>query len=664
MKHLFLYLTLLSLSVGFFLAGGCQREPNKPPERRTPPKTRKPERLTYSEGRKPCKDYDVLKRPMFGDLHVHGGDSFDAWSYYTKATPKEIYDFAQGKPMDIPPFAANGKGRTVRLSRPLDFTALTEHAEFLGEVNLCRTPGNPAYKTNACSRYRKRDSNSVILFGVQLTKEDPVPKRIPEICGADGKLCVEMAKKRWALIRQAAQESYDQTEGCKFVTFVGYEYATTPGLSNVHRNVIFRNNTVPDAPISFYEQPSPYGLWLALKQQCLDPKKGCDVMTIGHNSNLSNGRMFQSRYPKDSVFGGERSAAMLRARLEPIIEIVQHKGSMECRNGFAGVDDTYCTFEKLRPDPVKACAKGETGSLGMRLGGCLSPLDFVRHIFGVGLQEKLRLGSNPYQMGVIGATDTHNGLAGYTEEYNYMGHIGTVDDSPLKQLSKGNITHDGFINNPGGLAVVWAEERSRDAIFNGLQRRETYATSGTRISLRMFGGWEYRDSLCDAGDRELAQEGYDKGVPMGGILKPAPAGAKAPVFVVMAKQDLGTSKHPGIPLQQIQIVKGWVDADGKSQEKVFAVAGNPNNGASVDVKTCKRSGQGEKRLCARWTDPDFDPKRPAFYYARVLENPSCRWSTYKCNSIAADKRPGVCSDPKTPKVIQERAWSSPIWYQK
>lgn len=668
MKHWSLALLAFTLLLGVSLAGGCQPGATDSPdgsastERQASPDTRQPTRVKYTEERKPCADYDPLKKPMFGDLHVHGGESFDAWSYYTKATPKDIYDFAQGKPMEIPPFDKNGKGRKVQLTRPLDFTALTEHAEFLGEVNLCRTEGSPAYKTEACSRYRKRDSNSVILFGVQLTKEDKQPVRLKEICGADGKRCVDMAKKRWAMIRQAAQDSYDRTEKCKFVTFVGYEYATTPGLSNLHRNVIFRNNTVPDSPVSFYEQPTAYGLWLALNQQCIEPNKGCDVMTIGHNSNLSNGRMFQLQYPTDPIFGGDMSAAMLRARLEPVIEMVQHKGSMECKKGLGGVSDKYCNFEKLRPEKVDDCKEG-VGSLGMRLGGCMSRFDFVRHIFGAGLQEQKRLGINPYRMGVIGATDSHNGLAGYTEEYNYKGHIGTVDATPEKQLSKGNITHDGYINNPGGLAVVWAEERSRDAIFGSLQRRESYATSGTRIIVRMFGGWDYSMSLCGGSDRALAEEGYTKGVPMGGLMKKAPAGAKAPVFVVMAQQDRGTDKHPGIPLQQIQIIKGWIDADGKSQEKVFTVAGNPNNNAGVNVKTCKRSGSGEKRLCARWMDPEFDPKRPAFYYARVLENPSCRWSTYKCNQLAPDQQPKICNDPNVAKVIQERAWTSPIWYQ-
>lgn len=629
-----------------------------------PPEQREPQRVAYTEDRKPCTQYEPLRRAMFGDLHVHGNESFDAWAYQTKATPDDIYKFAKGEPMQIPPFDANGKGRTVQLARPLDFTAVTEHAEFLGEVNLCRTAGNPAYDTESCKKYRQRDSNSVILFGVQLTKEDAKPQRIEEICGKDGQRCRDVAQERWQMLQRKADEHYDRTETCSFVTFMGYEYATTPGLSNLHRNVIFRNSHVTSLPISFYEQPTAYGLWLALKQECLDKKNGCDVITIGHNSNLSNGRMFSLMYPNDPIFGGEFAAAALRVRLEPLIEIIQHKGSMECRNGLSGVrgeQDPHCHFEEVRPDPVEDCKEG-TGSLGMRMGGCMSRLDFSRHIFEAGLEEFQRMGINPYKMGVIGATDSHNGLAGYTEEYNYMGHIGTVDDTPEKQLSKGNITHDGYIDNPGGLAVAWAEERSRDAIFNAFQRRETYATSGTRILLRMFGGWEYRGDLCQGDEKMLVQEGYNKGATMGGDLPERPTTVQAPVFLVLAHQDSGTDKHPGTPLQQLQIIKGWVDADGKSREKVFTVAGNPNNGASVNTNTCERKGTGESRLCVRWQDPEFDPKRLAFYYARVLENPSCRWSTYACNKLPTDKRPEACTDANVSKVIQERAWSSPIWY--
>lgn len=641
---------------------GCQESKKTEPPPTRPPAPRV-ERVTYSETRTPCKDFHPERKAYFGDLHVHGAYSFDAWAYRSRMKPADIYRFAKGQKQETAPFDDNGKGRPMQLERPLDFAAVTEHSEFLGEVALCSTPGSKMYDNEVCSRYRVGDDDAVTIFGILLTMQ---PNRMVDLCGDDGKGCLSLAQKRWQELIKAAKEAYDRTEDCEFVSFVGYEYTTTPGVSNVHRNVIFRNESVPPLPVSFYEQPTPYGLWRALKSQCIDGIKGCDVLTIGHNSNLSNGKMYALSYSgKTDDVSKQKEDAMLRARMEPLIEMMQHKGSMECRNGLSnqgGVDDPYCSFEKLREDSkVSDCGDSGTGQFGIRRLGCVSWLDFTRGILKVGLRELGRIGANPYRLGVIGATDTHNGIAGYTDEHRFKGHIGVVDDTPTKLLGKGNATHDALINNPGGLAVVWAKERSRDAIFNAMLRRETYATSGPRITVRFFGGWAYPAGMCD--EENLAKIGYEKGVPMGGQLTKPTEGAKAPKFLLMAQQDKGTSSMTGTPLQQIQIIKGWVDKDGKVYEKVYTVGGKADNGASVDTNTCKRSGVGFERLCTLWTDPDFDAARPAFYYARVLENPSCRWSTYVCNSLPADKQPDVCKEgAKVPKVIQERAWTSSIWY--
>ena len=385
---------------------------------------------------------------------------------------------------------------------------------------------------------------------------------------------------------------------------------------------------------------------------------------MAHNFNLSNGNMFFPRYPTANNKDQEKVDAKLRARIEPLMEMFQHKGDMECRNGLKGLggaDDPYCSFEKLRPAKTDDCGD-KSGSGGMRLWGCLSRLDFARNIFKIGMLEEIRLGVNPYKLGVIGSTDTHNGIGGYTLEYDFKGHIGTVDDSAQKMLGGGNITHDALINNPGGLAVVWAHEKSRDAIFNSMQKRETYATSGTRIIVRTFAGWSFPDTICGQSDRELARLGYENGVPMGSTVKARPQDAGSLKLVVLARQDPGTVKFKGTPLQQVQVVKGWIDEKGGVHEKVYTIDGNADNKARVNPLSCKRQGTGLKSSCKVWTDPDFNPKQRAFYYVRVLENPSCRWSTYLCNQIAKDKRPKVCSDPKLPKTIQERAWTSPMWY--
>jgi len=323
-------------------------------------------------------------------------------------------------------------------------------------------------------------------------------------------------------------------------------------------------------------------------------------------------------------------------------------------------EDPLCRFEKLRFPPIPDCGEG-TGWGAVKDGGCVSRLDFLRGILLAGLEQGARLGINPYQVGLIGSTDSHNGTPAYTTEEHFHGHVGNADDTIEERMGEGNMTHKGRINNPGGLAAVWAVERSRDAIFEALQRREVYATSGTRIALRFFGGWSYPDQLC--GDAQLALTGYRKGVPMGSLLRQRPDDASAPRFVLQARADPGTAKSPGTALQRAQIIKGWIDGLGKRHEKIYEVAGDPNNNASVDPSTCKKNGMGAPHLCVVWQDPAFDPAQRAFYYARVVENPTCRWSTWQCISLPAAKRPKGCTDPNIEKVIQERAWSSPIWYE-
>jgi hypothetical protein len=277
-----------------------------------------------------------------------------------------------------------------------------------------------------------------------------------------------------------------------------------------------------------------------------------------------------------------------------------------------------------------------------------------------GLAERERIGVNPFQLGFIGSTDTHNGTPGFVGEETFIGHRGTDDDTPEKRLSRGTLTVGGISFSPGGLAGVWAEENSRDSIFRALRRREVFATSGPRIVPRFFAGWNLDPGLCT--DPAMVAHGYAQGVPMGGTLTAPPPGATAPSFMVSALRDPGTATKPGTQLQRIQIVKGWRE-NGESHYQVYEVAGDPLNGASVDTDTCAPSGTGFDSLCGLWTDPDFDPAQQAFYYARIVENPTCRWSAYECNRLAPDARAALCDDPAWPKTIQERAWTSPVWFQ-
>ena len=241
-----------------------------------------------------------------------------------------------------------------------------------------------------------------------------------------------------------------------------------------------------------------------------------------------------------------------------------------------------------------------------------------------------------------------------------MGHQGKQDAAPADLLGSSSVTSEGTIFSPGALAGVWAEEDSRSSIFAALRRKETFATSGTRISVRVFGGWALPSGLCS--DPNLTQVGYDRGVPMGAVLAPPPLGATTPTFVITALRDPGTSEHPGAQLQRLQVIKGWIE-NGAAHQQVYDVAGNGNNGARVDLASCTPQGPGADALCTVWSDPAFNPAQLAFYYVRVLENPTCRWNTWVCNRLQPEERPPACLDPAVPKTIQERAWTSPIWYE-
>jgi hypothetical protein len=270
---------------------------------------------------------------------------------------------------------------------------------------------------------------------------------------------------------------------------------------------------------------------------------------------------------------------------------------------------------------------------------------------------------NPFKLGMIGSTDTHLGTPGLVSERDYPGHAAGLASSRLEAPP----LVDSPLFNPGGLAAVWAEENSRDALFAAMRRRETYATSGPRLVVRFFAGWDYPDDLCERPD--FVARGYAGGVPMGGDLPAAPAGA-APRFVLSALRDPGTEARPGTRLQRLQIVKGWLGADGTTHERVYDVAGDPHSDAGVDLGTCEPSGPGADALCTVWTDPDFDPARRAVWYARVIENPTCRWTTQVCNAggVRCDDPETVgegfeaCCDANVPKTVQERSWTSPIWF--
>ncbi len=595
-----------------------------------------------------CADRDPLRQLYWGDLHVHSVRSFDSYLYDTRATPDEAYRFARGEAIGIAPLDAGGAGtRRVRLERPLDFAAVTDHAELMAENAVCTTPGSGAYETTACRTYRGDpgdDPAGRLLRRTRAFTHDSRWRHSPEVCGESGARCVAAGDRVWREIRAAAERAY---EPCGFSSLIGYEYSATPGLSNMHRNVIFRGTRVPRTPVSSSVVEHARDLWQTLNRECIEAGNGCDVLVIPHNSNKSNGRMFSFDYGDVTDPAAQALQARLRRRLEPLVEIMQHKGDSECRPGLSGVvgtADELCGFEKLRAPGVEDCGEG-LGQGGMFGSGCVSRRDFVRHALVEGLRERERIGVNPLRLGIIASTDTHNATPGAVEERGFGGHLGSIDALP-EDRDPGQ--------SPGGLAAVWAEQNTREAIFDAMRRREAFGSSGPRIAVRLFGGWAYPDELCS--DPDLVARGYAGGVPMGGDL-PARPGDAAPALVAYAQRDPGGDA----PLERIQVIKGWLE-DGDVHQAVYDVAGSRVASDAVDPETCAPRTLGADSLCAVWRDPDFDPARPAVYYARVLQVPTCRHAEHTCRALPVEQRPEVCADPGRVVTVRERAWTSPIWY--
>jgi hypothetical protein len=602
----------------------------------------------YSEQREPCAAYNPLMQPFFGDLHVHTKYSLDASTQGTRTTPAQAYQFAQGEEIGIQPWSEGDTAkRSLQLRRPLDFAMVSDHAELIGEVHMCNTPEVEGYSSWQCMLYRNWSRGAFYLFNYYSSME----ASHLGMCGEDGALCKQASLAPWQEMQDAAEQHYDRSENCAFTAFVGYEWTGVQPSSggNLHRNVVFRNAQVPLLPPTYIDGPSAEDLWRSLDGQCNQQGQGCDSLVIPHNSNISAGYMFSG---KDEQ-GGEMTPeyARLRRRMEPLTEIMQHKGASECYFEAGISEDELCNFEQLPLDNIAGFNNPSRPDSG-----------FVRRALNDGLLLRQQLGVNPYQFGIIASTDTHLGAPGAVEEDRFLGHGGA--GVPAKDEVPPGLP-DKLEYNPGGLAVVWAQENSRDALFSAMRRKETYGTSGPRIISRFFAGWDYPEDLCSS--PYAVAQAYESGVPMGGELV---GDQGKPRFLMMASQDAGTEDAPGTALQRMQIIKGWIDANGQRQEQVIDVAGDAANGASVDPRSCEVSGDGFASLCKVWVDEDFQPQQQAWYYSRVVENPTCRWSQRICNANGVN-----CADPKTigdglegccgaehQPTVQERAWSSPIWY--
>ena len=608
------------------------------------------EPTSLSDARSPRDDYSPYVKDaypdkvFYGDTHLHTSYSTDASFFGNSIGPDEAYRFAKGEQV------ISSTGLNASLQRPLDFLVVADHAENLGLGPLIEE-SSPVVKNHTWGKKvydlvkAGKLGDAYTIWGAAVTSgKDPFADN-PEIMSS-----------MWQRIQEAAEEHNDPG---KFTAFIGFEWTSSPGGSNMHRNVIFRDNmdkTSQVLPMSVYDSEDPEDLWQYLEEY--RSKTDGEVLAIAHNGNLSNGLMFDdvgysSKKPLD------RDYVERRMRAEPLYEVTQMKGDGETHPGLSP-NDEFADFETW-----------DKGSFGAAKEEGMIEKEYAREAFKRGLQYEEKLGVNPFKFGLIGSTDSHTTLATNTED-NYFGKVSIMEPSTNEQRFNEQVT--GFLPDPkgrdyalytrhtsaSGMAAVWARENTREALFDAMVRKEVFATSGTRLKVRVFSGWDFKQE--DISRHDFARYGYDHGVPMGGDLTDGKG--KAPGFLIRAMRDPDWAN-----LDRIQIIKGWTDAKGAAHEKVYdvAVSGGRKIGADGRCKTAVGNtvneqqatfdnSIGEPSLAGYWKDPDFDPSQRAFYYVRVLEIPTPRWTTYDAKYFKV-KRPA-----DVPVSIQERAYSSPIWY--
>ena len=591
------------------------------------------------------------RNAYFGDLHVHTRYSFDAFIFGNVTDPNDAYRFAKGEGIE------HASGIEIKLDRPLDFQAVTDHATYLGML--------PAMFDEDASAYKHPEAEAIRAAKTAEERGARFTGILPYIRGVEGgdqDLDLDIVRGAWNEVIAAAERHNDPG---KFTAFIGYEFTSSGNSNNnLHRNVIFRGSEHPDIPFSRLDSQNPEDLWSAMDDW---RALGIDALAIPHNSNGSGGRMFETEYFDGGAI--DTAYAEKRMRNEPIVESTQVKGTSDTHPALSP-NDEWAEFEIM---PYKIATRVVSEIEG----------SYVRDAYLHGLKMADSGIENPYKFGLIGSSDTHNSAGSFIES-NHWSKTGLLDATPSRRGSvpyhdpdsvdvdrdevsrtrtqdgSGRIYRDGPQYNwsASGLAGVWAEENTREALFDAMRRKETFATSGPRMRVRFFGGAALADADFD--DPEFLSKAYADGVTMGGDY---PDEDGAPTFAVWALRDPLT-----VPLQRVQIIKGWT-ANGEKQEKVFDVACSdggevgptthrcPDNGATVDIATCEpSSGSGASELRANWSDPEFDASQRAFYYVRVLENPVCRWSTWDAIREGVEPRRDI------PTTIQDRAWSSPIWY--
>ncbi len=561
-----------------------------------------------------CTDFNPDKNVYWGDLHTHTALSADAYGWGNRNFPHDAYRFASD-PSAQTPIAAGAPtpGPLVSIDRALDWDAVTDHSEWLGATWVCGMhtdggsfdPSNPYADSTECQTYRADQGMSAdTLVGA-------AAKVISLECdgGLEGDpACRSLTESAWQVEIQAAHDAY---QPCTFTPLVAFEWTKATNGSTLHQNVIFSSESVPQVPLDSTEYTTTGDLWSGLDQACV-ADAGCQVLTIPHNPNLSEGLAYE-------IPSGVQAREQMN-HYQRLTEIHQHKGNSECAIQDA---DPTCDFEHVP----------EAG------GGSEYPQNFVRHALSSGIaayaamRDAGETPTDPMQMGIVGATDDHNGIPGYVKEDTWQGHVGSLDDTPAGRLKS-------WYHNPGGLTGAWAEQNTRDSIFAALQRRETFATSGPRIAVRFYQVWNTNDYCgADAGGGAFPGNVIAAGgVPMGGTMA---AGTGSPSFVVNALQDQTA-------LVEVDIIRGAI------------VGGTLEESVSRFTSSSPNSVWSAGSVCLSWSDPGFDPQSPAYYYVRVLQAPTWRWSHYDCLTDPSD--PECAADAGVDVMIQERAWTSPIWW--
>lgn len=593
------------------------------------------------------------RRALFGELHLHTVMSFDAWTFGTKLTPDEAYKFARGETVMVPAVQVRReqgidvtKPVAARRAWPLDFTAVTDHSEYIGAMTELDDPASQFSKSEIGQELHAGGRRAFLKLASGAFGGNAETRAL--LAGASE------AADAWNIEIKAANDNY---EPGKFTTFIAYEWSASAGYgTHIHRNVIFSGDHAP-APFTSIDSSNPEDLWRYLGSV---RAQGLDVIAIPHNSNLSDGHDFDWNMSDGRPI--DEAYAQARALNEPLVEIAQTKGTSETTPELSP-NDEFAGFEIM-----DRLYRGETEPV--RRGS------YVRDAWGRGLVIGDRIGTNPFKMGVVGASDIHNGLSA-SDEDAYAGRISGLDPATMMPTGEAvaselSVKPEDLGTRPTGqrendplqfasaaVTGVWAEDNTRESIFAALKRKETFATSGTRLRLRMFAGWHFSSG---AQERGWVARAYREGVAMGSDLPAMPRSAKAPQFVLEAQKD-----PDGANLDRIQVIKVWLEG-GDYREQVYDVvlAGEKRRGAdgrvlpvgnTVDLKTGEYTNAiGAPILRGSWQDPDFDPARPAVYYARALEIPTARWST-----LLALRNNLPIPDRVSP-TLQERAWSSPVWY--